>query len=636
MNWISANQRLLTHKHTKLMLSMIVGLSIALWTQWPQLSDPLRADEDLRNLYWIHKFWDSELFIEDSLINHYMLELQLGDHLWHINKLSPGYGLIFQIASYFFADPISFSMFLVFPLAIIVVFYLFHLAHRFSDKNTALALCAIFLALNLTASTNVSISGGLQRSFAIPCMLALIYYIANNRHKAALAAVFVSGLIYPPVFVLNSVVMALGSVTVKTPTDKHSIIINVDWRSLASLTVVCCLVALALLPGLRMDIVRSLSDYSVLNDPAFADSGRYPLFSAFPIFGAGGLFMSGVEGIISIVLFLLVLTIIYLLGPAKVNWLSAPLRHLLVASLLCFSLSWAAILIFSSLSLYFPSRYTQASLFLLLIVFVTINGKEAMQKAVSLLAAQRERVFSIIVPVTLLTLGILLLVPNPDLQTPLYHPQLRLVGVGMVVILLILSVLARLKQSRPITKATEPEAEAEAAYAQSRSKALAWLSAAVIMVSYLYLMRPAFFAPSHSEQRLLSYLATLPKDALIAGDPCSLDSVPLYARRKILFSCETPHYDQQLMLQALRAYYAQSAEEVYSFCQENGVDYLVVKEDTLSTQYIEAGSLFFEPLNSYLLAEIKDREIFYLRDIPDNMKLFENQKTFVMICGRVR
>ena len=50
----------------------------------------------------------------------------------------------------------------------------------------------------------------------------------------------------------------------------------------------------------------------------------------------------------------------------------------------------------------------------------------------------------------------------------------------------------------------------------------------------------SYLNPPPAERELLQFLRTVPKDALIAGSPCALDSVQLFAERQVFFTFEQP------------------------------------------------------------------------------------------------
>jgi hypothetical protein len=141
-----------------------------------------------------------------------------------------------------------------------------------------------------------------------------------------------------------------------------------------------------------------------------------------------------------------------------------------------------------------------------------------------------------------------------------------------------------------------------------------------------------FLDPPPAERALLEFLATLPEDSLIAGTPCALDSVPLFAQRQILFSCERAVNDPELIHEALNVYYADNTQVVVDFCQARVVDYLAVDLQVYTEEYLANGRIFFEPYNHELLPRIAGRDTFALAHVPDQLKIFQSENLFVVPC----
>jgi len=126
-------------------------------------------------------------------------------------------------------------------------------------------------------------------------------------------------------------------------------------------------------------------------------------------------------------------------------------------------------------------------------------------------------------------------------------------------------------------------------------------------------------------------VSTLPRDTLLGGSPCALDNVELFARRDVLFTCEQPR--GELIVPAMLTYYAEDWPTITDFCQEHGVDYLVVDPKTYSDDFLAQRKLFFEPFNQPLLAQIAGQTEFALAQVPDEAKLFANDDYFVVTCA---
>jgi hypothetical protein len=89
--------------------------------------------------------------------------------------------------------------------------------------------------------------------------------------------------------------------------------------------------------------------------------------------------------------------------------------------------------------------------------------------------------------------------------------------------------------------------------------------------------------------RAAAYLGTLPKDAVIAGDPIDLMCVPVTARRPVVISTQlAPAYEVDYFLQGrarmfamLGAYYGQSVDAIVDLNRRYGATHLWVRRDAI-------------------------------------------------------
>jgi hypothetical protein len=103
---------------------------------------------------------------------------------------------------------------------------------------------------------------------------------------------------------------------------------------------------------------------------------------------------------------------------------------------------------------------------------------------------------------------------------------------------------------------------------------------------------------------LYAALAQTPKDALIAGHPYLMDTVPTFARRRAFATFELAQpwsrgYWQQIkprLEESFAAYYAQDPEEVMAFCRRHGISFLVVDDRHFTPAFL-AGGWGFHPFN---------------------------------------
>lgn len=599
---------------------------MAIWIQWPLLVDMLKVNEDLRNLYWLHRMIDTTLFANDKLIGHQLLEIELWGKIFAISKFSPGYGALFFFSK-LAGSVILFNKLLIFPLLLISNYYLFRLGQTFTTNQNALALSIGYLFINLFFSSNITAVAGLQRSFALPFLIALLYYLAKQYYWRAALILFLGSTIYPPIFILGTATFGLTLVHFEwdSPQKKFSVM----WKPLLPLGTAVFLSVLLLLPALLTQqsdqISQSLNQVSSFFDLGPLMEGRYPLFTVFPISGTGGLFIFGSDALNATILALLALGMRFLMG-SKSHPLPRVVLVLLSASIICFIAAWVAIFLTKSFPLYFPSRYTQTTFVLVSLIYIILNGEESMQRAAIKITNYSRKPVSMIIGVSVIILTVFVYgwyqFPNRQLFFN-FSVALGLLWLILVGLLLV----------RNISKATLPLLDTTTESMKISAKNWAILGFCIFFGLALYgRILDENMKPTEAEQTLFAYLETLPKDIRLAGNPCDLNNIPLYAQRMILFSCETPHTSPLVMQEALESYYAADRQTVNQFCTKYDVDYLLINQDTFSQSYIEKGEFLFEPFDTLMQDYLATHNDFALKNLDIDEILFQNGSLMLMGC----
>jgi hypothetical protein len=464
--------------------------------------------------------------------------------------------------------PILFSKLLVFPLILVSVYSLYHIGVKVVSPIGSSFLCVVFSLVALIPQSSTSLSNGLPRSFAIPLLLAMIHALMNRRYLVAVP-VLIFSIIYPPVFVLN---VGFLVVHIAFSSLRHRRLI-VDRRQASMLLAAVLFSALLLLPAVTTGLNTSPVGSTHLPEQSILASPLYGKSGRYPLFEAGLLTGNGGlldRGLIGVftLFWILLVIIVTLVFGFEASSIPSTLWHLLWASGFCYVASWLPILFTSSASLHMPNRYTRASLFLVSLVFLFTRLRDVLHRLEERFVTSRA---GRDVP------------GDPPLRS-------RILNAAMASLFMLMPMV------------------------------------------YLPYSSSFFHRPPERIAPLIAFLRTLPKDALLAGHPHTLDDVPLYARRAVLFSHQVESRDFDLMVAALDAYYAESGGEVVDFCQENDVDFLVVEERAYSEQYLEQGHFLFEPVDSYLAARLEGREAFALRQVPDELKVFQTDTLFVIPC----
>jgi hypothetical protein len=364
----------------------------------------------------------------------------------------------------------------------------------------------------------------------------------------------------------------------------------------------------------------------ILRDPTYAPGGRRALFFIFPLVGRGGL-VTHHRAALQLGLLAIAATLTWLTVRERAHRLPGAGRHLFWASVIVFSGSWLAIILFSSFLLYIPSRHTQSSFFVLLVLYVTINLRATFVALAGYVSRARRILPWLALPGLLLlaSIGIFL----PQIQPFWYEhtpwmPLARWLIVGLTAVLTILTFL--ILRTNPTNNSQTPT---PGNYLRAR------IAAGIFLLSlaffYAEALRPITYNPSDDKRALFRFVETLPKDALFAGDPCTLDDIPFYARRSVVFNCEIYRGDE-LILDSLRAYYAPDRASLAGYCRKYGVDYFIVNARTLSSETIAARSYFFAPYTEALAPELAGREQFYLEELTASASLFDAGDISVIAC----
>ena len=96
-------------------------------------------------------------------------------------------------------------------------------------------------------------------------------------------------------------------------------------------------------------------------------------------------------------------------------------------------------------------------------------------------------------------------------------------------------------------------------------------------------------------------LAATPKDALIAGHPNLMDTIPTFAQRRAFATYELAHpwsrgYWAKLkprLVDLFKAYYAADPQEVVAFCRKYGIAWLIVDDRHFTPAFLKGGYFLF-------------------------------------------
>ncbi|HEX9924570.1 MAG TPA: hypothetical protein VGD99_18075 [Anaerolineae bacterium] len=627
-------------------LTLISMIGVA-WLQWPRLGDPYRVDEDFRSFYWFAKFQSPELFPNDPDIGTSYVEISMPwGKPFQTSIYSSGYDFLFYAVS-FMVEPVLFSKLLPFILMPITVLYLFEFGRLLRDRNTGLVLGIGFLLFNLAASSSVSVVNGLQRSFALTFVITLLYYLQAQKYKSAIVVTLVAALFYPPACVL---MLATWGLATLPSLSLPKVGVWVRSRTMAHLGLAVVLTGMILAPavmhrlGMLTDLItrpaqaatevsvetlatETEQPVSIFTNPDYGPGGSAELFYAFPLVGRGGIVDLG-EDLINLFILLALSSLIVLVRGGEAFKLPRLVWAMFAATLMMFVATWLVALIINNFLLYLPSRYTRVGLFLFLFLFFGLNVLDFIREGPVLLHRNPRRLVWLLAGIELVIVGLILFYPSEKATISGLNMKWLLGLTGLVFGMLGIALLRRPPTSSkqtvrpanlsPLTRGTIGLVTAVCVFG--------WLTYASILTEVSYLNPPA------EERDLFEFLATLPADSMIAGTPCALNSIELFAERSVLFSCE--HYGNgALTMDALETYYTADPQRVSQFCDNYGVDYLVVDLRTYEDEYFVQEKIFFEPYNQQIKAVIAGQDRFVLTDVPAEKKLFQNETLYVAACG---
>lgn len=608
--------------------SLGAAFLLTLWVQLPNLADPFRIEEDVRNLPWVWQLTDAQLFARFPAVQDEIIYLHIGQFNVPYVVNNPGYGLIIQLGSLLFS-PLTVIKLLPFLLILTAVYYAYRLGEKSVSPLFGAVFAITFAAINLTLHSEVSVLAGLQRSFVCPLLLAAAYYLYMEEFGKAALVVVLSAVIYIPVLPVIGITYFFYCIQWKRL--RRTWREWVHWRGMGWLVTAVLFTLILMSPLLQHHLSavftpspgtsNSSAATSVLQNPYFSLDGPKPLFIFFPFVGRGGI-ASGPSVAIYIGLFSLFLVFNFPLLKEKFRPLPLVFTQMLFASLIAFALAWLTFLLTSQFLLYIPSRHTQSSLFIILLYWTLMNVPMATKKWAELMTAYRRQAALIIFMGAVVGgLALLVKIAQDGFSAPL------VVVLGLCGLLAVMSWYASRK--RPLPNPHPASVTTIPVFV----RLIIGVVALTGILSYLRAAAVPYYAPTKDERAIYQFIQTLPKEALIGGHPCTLDDIPIYSQRSILFNCEEYRASDPIV-QTLDAYYSDTPERILAYCQTFGIDYLVVDtEKWLTSDRIQSGKFFYEPYASALQSELNQRQTFYLAAIPKDKQLYSAGSLYVIPCS---
>jgi len=125
--------------------------------------------------------------------------------------------------------------------------------------------------------------------------------------------------------------------------------------------------------------------------------------------------------------------------------------------------------------------------------------------------------------------------------------------------------------------------------------------------------------PTDNQRAVYEFVATLPKEAVFAGDPELMSGIPLFSKRSVLFRELHPNANPNvtpLILDYYDAQYAESPQTILDMCRRYQVSYLVPDMTEFESDYLTYGQFFYQPWNDEIVKMVRGRSDFVLLQAP--------------------
>lgn len=579
-----------------------VAVVIPLILLFNYVTDPYMVAPDVQNHYWMAKFQDANLFPEDRLqYTETLINFQIGGRDYIIYPPSLGYALLFYVFS-FLIPPILFGKLLVFFLMPISAFYMYKIGIRITKNNKkAFFMGMFFIFISSFFPESMNLASGLQKSLAFPLIIVFSYYLMCENYWVSGGLIVIAGLFYMPNALLMTLMYGLSLLR-----SKGRQLISIELAKqritpLISAVLICGAIGFWVILSNRQMVTPNQTPQMVekiplKENPIYLEGGQMDLFTIFPWIGKVGLFELVSEPLIFYIFG--VLTVLILLLIKKGDRIAVPgiLWCLFVSGTILYLGSLVFIFGLNSFVLYMPSRYSRLVLYFIPLSFVGLNFYELVSNLPAWIQRNRKKtvIGLMMVPVVL---GILFTL---NLKTAVVWLILTLGGVFLVLLMGIWTVV--LIKSLEATPKHFSQILLSVAFG-----VLAFVP--VFMFYQLIGFHPV--NPNDNQRALYEYLASLPKDTLVAGSPQNLDGVPLFSHRNVLFRRLFPDPSAPI-IEMFNAYYGDSASEILEFCYHYGVDTWVIDKRDFEQEFLAAEDFFYQPYNESIKEIVSKRSKFIL------------------------
>jgi hypothetical protein len=542
------------------MAIIVWALAVGTYSQYAALVNRYVVNADApQAISWLQRFRDPALFQNDLLSEA-------------AEQMHGQIGFVYFYRAFAtWVDPLTLSK--IVPIFLLAAFalYTYRFVSQFGTPFTALVTAGLAIVAPMYLEI---MSGGHQRAFALPLMMAFLYYVTIKAWRRAGVSLALQALFYPMGFLLSAPTGAL-------------VLLNELRRSgwartraplvgLALIAVACStLLAVKNVYAPDSRIGRIITRPEMAGRPEFLVSGRAQILPSI------GLPREAVDQVVGAV---------------------------------------------RSLSLGYPAALLHVSRTSPVAGFVIVPGVLAvLALAVILIVRGVVRRMFCVPPVLVffVTSGAVLYLVAEQVLFRLYLPS-RYLTYPVQISGLIMTGLAIGFVIESIDK--------------THLRRAVQVALLLLIALRLDLTRNIGLSDESADRPLFEFLETLPRDAMIASHPHVADYIPTFAHRKVFVNFEQsyPWFDAYWGTISRRtttlfdAYYAPTREEIYEFCEANGVDYLVVRKRDFDPAYLSTHRIYFEPFERYVRGRLSSSHGHALAQVADDEMLFRSGDTFVI------
>ena len=321
-------------------LSILLALYFASISIYHAFSDDYIVQDDVRiHIVWLQKFSDSELFPNDFLAHYFIYFAPLG------------FKLVYWLSANLGIEPLILAKILPGVLGLITAIYVYWFSLLILPKHFCAFLSSLFVTQLIWL--NDDLISATPRAFVYPLFAAFLYYLAAEKLLSCLLVMFILGLFYPQVLLVEVAILSLGLIKIKRMVRLTKKIRDYRWW-LLGLTVS----AIALFP-----YTQKSAQWSIITASQMQQLPEFQLYGRTYFYGVGWLrFLFGGDSGLCLPKFPPIVWLgfalpWYLQKPNSIAKLVTPKVHILlrvtIASLLMFVIAHLLLL-----EIHLPSRYT--------------------------------------------------------------------------------------------------------------------------------------------------------------------------------------------------------------------------------------------------------------------------------------